>query len=56
MISHAAATDIPMAHPIIPPNIAMVRKRNMRKYFEYDKMISTYIAYPQWYNVHPVYN
>ena len=29
IISHAAATDIPIAQPIIPPNIALVRwKKN----------------------------
>ena len=26
MISHAAATDIPMAHPITPPKLAAIRK------------------------------
>ena len=26
MISHAAATDIPMAHPITPPKFAAIRR------------------------------
>ena len=26
MISHAAATDIPIAHPITPPKLAAIRK------------------------------
>ena len=36
MISHAAATDIPMAHPIIPPNIAADEEK-LRKYIMYRK-------------------
>ena len=39
MISHAAATDIPIAQPIIPPNIAAVRLRKIVKIFlEYNKI------------------
>ena len=39
MISHAAATDIPMAHPIIPPKIAAIRLRRIVKTFiHYDKI------------------
>ena len=29
MSSHAAATDIPMAHPIIPPKLAEMRFRKI---------------------------
>ena len=28
MISHAEATDIPIAHPITPPKFAAIRSRN----------------------------
>ena len=48
MISHAAARDIPIAQPIIPPKIAIVRKRKMKKCFEYDEIELAYIAYAQW--------
>ena len=41
MISHAAATDIPMAQPIIPPKMAAVRWRKIVKIFlKYNRIYS----------------
>ena len=57
MISQAAATDIPIAQPIIPPKIAAVNWiKIVKKNLKCKTIISTYITYPLLYNVHPVYN
>lgn len=42
MISHAAATDIPMAQPIIPPKMAVVKWRKIVKIFlKYNKIYTS---------------
>ena len=43
MISHAAATDIPMAHPITPPKLAAIRKSHEIHSFIYGLRINKVI-------------
>ena len=51
MISHAAATDIPMAHPITPPKLAAIQKRQKVNLWFKKFLKLSYPAYQQLCNV-----